>query len=383
MFKSSTRAEVFPFQAMEVMQAANKMEAQGKRVIHMEIGEPGAPVPEKVREAALQALKVPKFSYTEAMGIAPLKSGICDLYRRRYGVQVAPEQVMITTGSSAAFNLIFLSAFEVGDKVALTSPGYPAYRNILKSLGLEGVELEVDESTRWSLSAAQLRKAHAEHGLKGVLLASPANPTGTMMTPEALKEICEVCEELGLWFISDEIYQGLSFAAGEETALKFSKNAIIINSFSKYYCMTGWRIGWMVLPQVLCRPVEKVAQSLYISAPHLSQIAATAALGCEEEYDTIKAGYARNRALLLEVFPRLGLGKTLPVDGAFYIYVDVSELSDDSMAFCKEMLDKAGVAATPGIDFDLQRGHKFVRFSFAGSYEDMQEACQRLEAWLG
>src|SRR5690606_16672126 len=359
---------------MDVLAAANRREAAGERVIHMEVGQPSAPAPAAVLEAARAALDHGRLGYTEARGRAELRRAIAAHYRRTYGVEVAEDRVVVTTGSSAGFNLAFLAAFDPGDRIALTAPGYPAYRNILRALGLEPVEIEVGPQTRWALTPELVAKAHAERPLKGVLVASPANPTGTMMTPEALGALAGACDDLGLWFLSDEIYHGLVFSGRQETALRHSDKAIVINSFSKYYCMTGWRIGWMVLPEALARPVERIAQSLYISAPELSQIAAEAALGAEAELDVYRDAYRVNRDFLVKRLPELGFSIASPMDGAFYAYVDVSHFTNDSMAFARRMLAETDVAATPGIDFDPRDGHHTMRFSYAGSFEEMNEA---------
>ncbi|WP_269581718.1 pyridoxal phosphate-dependent aminotransferase [Roseibium sp. Sym1] len=381
-FQPSRRSDVAPFIAMDVLAEAARLEAEGRKIIHMEVGQPSAPAPGAALEAARLALEHGRLGYTEALGIAPLRQALAVHYRSTYGVDVPVERIMATTGSSAGFNLAFLAAFDPGDRVVLTAPGYPAYRNILKALGLVPVEIEVGAETRWSLTPDLLDRAQAEGPVKGVLVASPANPTGTMMTPEALDDLVRYCEEAGIWFISDEIYHGLDYAAGQKSALETSDNVIVINSFSKYYCMTGWRIGWMVLPEQLVRPAERIAQSLYISPPELSQIAATAALGAVQELEAVKAVYAANRDLLVSGLPRVGLDRLLPVDGAFYIYADISRFSSDSLAFARQILQEAGVAATPGVDFDPVHGHDFLRFSFAGAHEDMQEALQRLSRFL-
>jgi aspartate/methionine/tyrosine aminotransferase len=381
-FQPSRRSDVAPFIAMDVLAEAARLEAEGRKIIHMEVGQPSAPAPGAALEAARQALEHGRLGYTEALGIAPLRQALSTHYRSTYGADVPVERIMATTGSSAGFNLAFLAAFDPGDRIVLTAPGYPAYRNILKALGLVPVEIEVGAETRWSLTPDLLDRAQAEGPVKGVLVASPANPTGTMMTPEALDDLVRYCEEAGIWFISDEIYHGLDYAAGQISALETSDNVIVINSFSKYYCMTGWRIGWMVLPEQLVRPAERIAQSLYISPPELSQIAATAALGAVQELEAVKAVYAANRDLLVSGLPRVGLDRLLPVDGAFYIYADISRFSSDSLAFARQILQEAGVAATPGVDFDPVHGHDFLRFSFAGAHEDMQEALQRLSRFL-
>jgi aspartate/methionine/tyrosine aminotransferase len=382
LFQPSRRSDVAPFIAMDVLAEAARLEAEGRKIIHMEVGQPSAPAPKAALDMARKALDHGRLGYTEALGIRPLRAALAAHYRTTYGVDVPVERIMATTGSSAGFNLAFLAAFDPGDRIVLTAPGYPAYRNILKALGLVAVEIEVGEETRWSLTPAHLEEAQKEGPVKGVLVASPANPTGTMMTADALEDLIRYCEEAGIWFISDEIYHGLCYDGEEKTALETSQNVIIVNSFSKYYCMTGWRIGWLVLPEQLVRPTERIAQSLYISPPELSQIAAGAALNSVQELEAVKAGYAANRALLLDGLPKIGLDKLLPVDGAFYIYADISRFSSDSLDFARRMLHEAGVAATPGVDFDPVHGHEFLRFSFAGAHDDMKLALEKLRGFL-
>ncbi len=383
----SMRGDVEPFHAMDVLAMANKLAAQGRDVVYLCVGQPGAPAPKSALIAARNALKTGKLGYTDAGGISQFRNRVTEHYRANYAIEVSANRVFATTGSSAGFNLAFLAAFDAGDRIAIATPGYPAYRNIMRTLGLEPVEIETDESTRWSLTADHIKQAHSIKPLKGVLIASPANPTGTMMSVEALREMVEVCEEFGLWLISDEIYHGLTYgpATGveEDTALRFSDQVIIINSFSKYYCMTGWRIGWMILPEQLVRPVERIAQSLYISPPELSQIAATAAFDGHQELQQVKAGYKANRALMLDALPQLGFNDILPIDGAFYAYVSVEQFSDDSMTFARQILQETGVAVTPGLDFDPVRGPKFIRFSFAGTHDDIKTAIERLGNWQG
>lgn len=381
-FEPSRRSDVAPFIAMDVLSEAAQLEAQGRRIVHMEVGQPSAPAPKAALNAARQALEHGRLGYTEALGIQPLRMALAAHYKKTYGVEVPVERVMVTTGSSAGFNLAFLAAFDPGDRIVLTAPGYPAYRNILKALDLVPVEVEVSEETRWSLTPSHLEDVQKDGPIKGVLVASPANPTGTMMAPEALEEMIRYCDDQGIWFISDEIYHGLDYAGEQKTALETSQNAIIINSFSKYYCMTGWRIGWMVLPEQLVRPTERIAQSLYISPPELSQIAATAALDSVQELEAVKAGYAANRSLLLDGLPKIGLDQLLPVDGAFYIYADISRFSSDSLSFARQVLHEAGVAVTPGVDFDPVHGNEYLRFSFAGAHQDMKEALERLGPFL-
>jgi aspartate/methionine/tyrosine aminotransferase len=368
---------------MDVLSAAQRLERAGTNVVHMEVGEPGAPTPRRVREAAAAALAAGRIGYTEAMGLPALRARIARHYRVAYGVEVEPERVCVTTGSSAGFILSFLALFDAGARVAIAAPGYPAYRNILDALGVETVTLETRAADRHVVTAAMIEAAHAERPLDGVLLMSPANPSGTMMTPAALRAVCEACDRLGVAFISDEIYHGLTYEAPAETALRFSPRAVVVNSFSKYYCMTGWRVGWLVVPEEMARPVERLQQSLAISVPYLSHVAAEAAFDATDELEAIKAGYARNRAILAEALPRLGLGDAHPMDGAFYAYVDVGRFTNDSADFCARLLQEAGVAATPGLDFDRARGHRTLRLSFAGSEQDVAEGVKRLERWLG
>jgi aspartate/methionine/tyrosine aminotransferase len=367
---------------MEVMRAAIDREHAGMSVIHMEVGQPGAPAPSPVLEAARVALADGRLGYTEALGVRKLRARIALHYGEAYGIEVPADRIAVTTGSSAAFNLAFLAAFDVGDRVALAAPGYPAYRNILAALGLEVVDIETGPDTRHVLTPEMLAVAHTRAPLAGVLIASPANPSGTMMRPEALRALVAAADELGIRFISDEIYHGLVYDGVAETALKTSPSVIVVNSFSKYYCMTGWRIGWMVLPEDLVRPVERIAQNLYISPPDISQRAAIAAFEARPELEAVKAGYAANRRLLLAHLPKIGFDDHLPVDGAFYVYASVRRFSNDSVEFTRRMLAEAGVAATPGPDFDRARGHSTMRFSFAGTEADMAEAMDRLEGWL-
>jgi aspartate/methionine/tyrosine aminotransferase len=379
----AARSDVSPFIVMDVMSEAAAIERGGGSVVHMEVGQPGHPAPQAALAAARAAIAAGRVPYTEALGLWSLRERIARHYRDAYGVTVAPERVVVTTGSSGGFTLAFLSMFAPGDRVAIAEPGYPAYRNILKALSLEGVEIPTGADTRFALAPAQIRRAHAERPLAGVLAMSPANPTGVVMAPEALQGLCDVCRELGLWFISDEIYHGLTYGeAKAETALAFGDEAVIINSFSKYFCMTGWRVGWMVVPERLVRPIERLQQNFSISVPYLSQVAAEAAFEGQAEMEAVRAGYERNRAILMEGLPRIGLGRFLPVDGAFYVFVDVSALTNDSMDFCRRALREAGVAITPGLDFDTREGRRFVRLSFAGTEGDMRGAVDRLGRWL-
>ncbi len=376
--KPSRRGLVPPFIAMEVLRAANAREAAGERVIHLEVGQPGTPAPEAVRAAARRALADDKIGYTDAEGIAPLRAAIAAHYRESYGVAVDPGEIFVTTGSSAAFQLAFLAAFEPGDRVALAAPGYPAYRNILAALGLEAVLIEAGENAHYQPNPELL----ADYpDLAGLIVASPANPTGTMIAPAELARLADYCRGRGIRLVSDEIYHGITYESPAATARAFGPRddhgTIVINSFSKYYSMTGWRLGWMLAPPDLQRSIECLAQNFYISPPALSQLAAVAAFGCRTELDAHVARYRANRDLLIAALRQAGLSRFAPAEGAFYLYVDVSALTRDSEAFCRKMLAEIGVATTPGLDFDPIHGGDWVRLSFAGSSDDIAEAASR------
>src|SRR5690606_1875734 len=330
--------------------------------------------------AAAAALAEGRIGYTDSLGLPALRRAIARHYGEHYDVAVDPARIAVTTGSSAGFNLAFLAMFDPGDRVAITVPGYPAYRNILAALGLDVVEIELEG--QGYLTAELLEAAHRERPLKGVLFASPANPTGAIIPDAELALLVEAARAMGIAVISDEIYHRLAYAGRDTTALSLGDDVTVINSFSKYYCMTGWRIGWMVLPEALVRPVERIAQSLYISAPELSQIAAIEAFHASEELERVKARYASNRDLLTHRLPELGFALAAPMDGAFYAFCDVSQWTKDSMEFARRMLNEAHVAATPGRDVDPQHGHRYMRFSYAGSHRDMEEALARIERWL-
>jgi aspartate/methionine/tyrosine aminotransferase len=379
---ASGRSDVPPFMVMDVMAAAARIEAAGGHVIHMEVGQPAASAPKTAILAAHSALDGARIDYTSALGTPGLRDRIARHYRESYGFALDPERVVVTTGSSGAFILAFLALFEPGDRVAVTVPGYPPYRHILTALGCEPVLIETSSKTRHALTGEALLAAHRKTPLKGVLVASPANPTGTMMSREALSGLISAAESAGIRFISDEIYHGLDYAFPAVTAAELSSNAIVINSFSKYFCMTGWRVGWMVVPEPLVRPIERLQQNLAISVPTLSQIAAEAAFDGRDEMEEIKRGYLENRRILIEGLPRAGLSKFLPADGAFYLYADVSDFTSDSFKFAGEMLEKAHVAATPGVDFDPVHGRQFIRFSYARSVQEMNEAVERIARWL-
>ncbi len=379
---SSVRARVKPFLAMDVLNAAVARENAGAPVIHLEIGEPAAPPPRLVREAAIKALGGTRISYTQALGRPSLRERIARYYRDRHALTVAAERVVVTTGSSGGFVLAFLALFDVGARVLIANPGYPAYRNIMQALGVEAVGAATSAATGHIVTAGMIEAAHRVQSLDGVLLMSPANPTGVMTPAPELAAICRTCDRLGIAFISDEIYHGLTYGAPEASALATTERAVVINSFSKYYCMTGWRVGWMVVPESLVRPIERLQQNLSISVPTLSQIAAEAAFDCVDELEAVKAGYAANRAVLMDELPRIGFGRIQPMDGAFYAYVDVGEFTNDSVAFCGKMLAEAGVATTPGLDFDPDNGRRALRISYAGSADDIRGAVAALKGWL-
>jgi aspartate/methionine/tyrosine aminotransferase len=368
---------------MDVMAAAARIEAAGGHVIHMEVGQPAAPAPQVAVAAAQAALATGRIEYTAALGTPSLRARIARHYRDVYGCDVDPQRIVVTTGSSGAFILSFLALFEPGDRVAVTVPGYPPYRHILTALGCEPVLIETHADKRHALTAEDLLAAHRDKPLKGVLVASPANPTGTMMSREALTSLIQAADSEGIRFISDEIYHGLDYAFPAVTAAELSPNALVINSFSKYFCMTGWRVGWMVVPEPLVRSMERLQQNLSISVPTLSQIAAEAAFDGHAAMEDIKHGYQENRRILVDGLPKAGITDFLPADGAFYLYADVSKFTTDSFDFAKQMLEQAHVAATPGSDFDPIHGKSYIRFSYASSTADMHEAVARIGKWLG
>jgi len=382
LLKPSKRSDVPPFIVMDVMAAAAALEAQGARILHMEVGQPAAPAPATARRAAQAALGTGRIGYTETLGIPTLRARIARHYGDTYGLALEPSRVVVTTGSSGGFVLAFLALFEPGDRVALANPGYPPYRHILSALGCEPVLIETGAETRWALSAKALIAEHRNKPLAGLVVASPANPTGTMMDAGTLAQLIATAEGEGIRVISDEIYHGLDYAFAAETAAKLSERAVVINSFSKYFCMTGWRVGWMVVPEPLVRAVERLQGNLAISVPTLAQVAAEAAFDGRDEMETVKHGYEENRRVLTSGLPKAGLDKFLPVDGAFYLYADISKFSDNSLDFAKRMLNEAHVAATPGIDFDPVNGHNFLRFCYAGAAADMREAVKRIGTWL-
>src|ERR1700712_2333221 len=363
---------------MRVLSAAARRAETGAIVFDLTAGQPSTPAPAPVLAAARRALDQQVLGYTESQGIAPLRSAIAGHYRYRYGLDVDPSQVYVTTAASGGFLLAFLSAFDAGDRVGLARPGYPAYRNILQALGCQVVDLPCGPDTRYQPTVAMI----AELGLRGLVIASPANPTGTGMKPAELAEMATFCAGHGIRLISDEIYHGITYGVEPACAWSTDRSGFVVNSFSKYFSMTGWRIGWLLVPDDLADSVDALAGNMAICPPALAQFAAVSAFDAYDECAGHVARYAVNRRLLLDGLPRMGIDKLAPADGAFYVYADISHLTDDSLAFCARLLDEAGVATAPGIDFDPVDGHRFIRFSFAVSTPLVEEALARLEPWF-
>lgn len=371
------RGDVDPFIVMDVMERARAAEASGRRIIHMEVGQPGTAAP-KGATAALKAALDQPLGYTVALGLPELRAGIAALYQRWYGVTLDPSRVIVTTGSSGAFLLAFTALFEAGDRVALGEPGYPSYRQILSALSLTPVGVPASLENRLQPVAEDLEGLD----VAGLIVASPGNPSGTMLDHAALSKLVHWAESRDVAFVSDEIYHGLDYGQRAVSALEITDKAWVINSFSKYFSMTGWRIGWMVVPEDQVRRVERLAQNMFICPPHASQVAALAALDCIDEMEENRKVYAENRRLMLEGLPKAGFNNFAPPDGAFYIYADVSDLTEDSLALSQEILDGAGVAVTPGADFDPIRGRQWLRFSYARSTPDIAEGLEKLAAFM-
>ncbi|MWD27410.1 aminotransferase class I/II-fold pyridoxal phosphate-dependent enzyme [Aquicoccus sp. SCR17] len=374
----SRRGAVDPFIVMDVMEAAASAEAAGRSIIHMEVGQPGTPAPAGARSALARAMEEQPLGYTVALGLPALRQRIARLYGEWYGIDLDPRRVVVTPGSSGAFILSFTALFDAGARVGIGAPGYPSYRQILRALDLAPVDIPTTLANRYQPVAQDV----ADHRLDGLLVASPANPSGTMLGRSDLAALIEATEAAGAAFISDEIYHGIEYEAKAVSALEVSDDVYVINSFSKYFSMTGWRIGWMVVPEAHLRQVERLAQNLFICPPHAAQVAALAALDCGEELEANLAVYAENRRLMLEGLPEAGFTRIAPPDGAFYVYADVSDITDDSLAFAREILDEAGVAVTPGLDFDPARGAGTLRFSYARSTADIAEGLRRLKAFM-
>jgi aspartate/methionine/tyrosine aminotransferase len=368
---------------MDVLAAANRREAEGRPVYHLELGQPSARPPEQVNQAAVAAMAAGNTGYTEGLGLPALRQRIARHYGERFGLDIAPERVVATTGSSGGFLLAFLACFDAGDRVALPRPGYPAYRNILKALDLVPVDVPLGPDTHFHITPERLEEAwQRSGGFKGLLIASPNNPTGTVLAADDLARIAGFCRDKGVQLISDEIYHGITYAGPAATALAVDDDALVINSFSKYYCMTGWRVGWMVIPEAMVRTAECLSQNVFVCAPSPAQRAAVAALDCTAELDRQVAHYAESRRRLLAALQAGGITRIAPADGAFYLYTDIADLSRDSMAFCARLLEDTGIALTPGVDFDPVDGGHHVRLSYAGDTAMIAEAATVLEAWL-
>ncbi|PIE14400.1 MAG: 1-aminocyclopropane-1-carboxylate deaminase [Rhodobacterales bacterium] len=376
--RNSSRGEVDPFIVMDVMDAARRAEEAGRHIIHMEVGQPSTPAPAGARAALARSMDSDPMGYSVALGLPALRRRIARLYGEWYNVDLNPERVVITPGSSGAFILAFTALFDAGDRVGIGEPGYPSYRQILRALDVEPVGIATTEAARLQPVPGDLEGLD----LQGLMVASPANPSGTMLDRAALGGLIEAAHEREIAFISDEIYHGIEYEAKAVTALELTDEAYVINSFSKYFSMTGWRVGWMVVPEDHVRIVERLAQNMFICAPHAGQITALAAMECNDELQANLEVYTANRKLMLEGLPKAGFDRIAPPDGAFYVYADVSHLTDDSRAFAAEILEKAGVAVTPGLDFDPVRGGGTLRFSYARSTEDIREGLARLAAYM-
>ncbi len=376
--KKSKRSNVDPFIVMDVMESARKAEANGKHVIHMEVGQPGTPAPKRAKQFISDEISNNDLGYTVTLGLPELRNRISKLYGDWYNIDLNPDRIIITTGSSGAFILSFAALFDVGDRVGIAAPGYPSYRQILKSQDL----IPIDIFTELQNKFQPIPKDIKENNLNGLLVASPANPTGSMLDKKKLEELINTAHENKVSFISDEIYHGIQYENNPTSALEISNECYVINSFSKYFSMTGWRVGWMIVPEDHVRQVERLSQNLFICPPHVSQLTALSAMDAKEELNTNVEVYKKNRSILLEELPKVGLNKFSPPDGAFYIYIDISEYSKDSLNFCKEVLDKAGVAITPGLDFDQKRGNSTIRFSYARSTEDIIEGANRIKKFM-
>jgi aspartate/methionine/tyrosine aminotransferase len=384
-FRAAQRADVPPFHVMDLLAAAQARQASHGDLVNFVAGQPSSGAPRVVRDEAIRLLEADLLGYSVATGIPELRNAIAEHHRKSSGIEVSSEDIVVTTGSSGGFLLAFLAAFSPGDRVVMARPGYPCYRNVLTALGCEVVEIDCGPETRFQPTVDLV--AAVPGPIAGLVIASPANPTGTMIPADELAALAGWCEDNGVRLISDEIYHGITYGSGGDTssAWQTSRTGVIFGSFSKYFSMTGWRLGWMVVPEDLRRPVDVLTGNFTICPPVLSQYAALAAFtpAAYAELDGHVARYAGNRAILLDGLPRLGIDKLAPADGAFYVYADIGHLTDDSYAWCQRVLAETGVAMAPGIDFDTRRGNEFVRLSFAGAAEEIQLGLDRLDGWLG
>ena len=375
--RQSSRGEVDPFIVMDVMEAARQAEAAGRHIIHMEVGQPGTGAPQAAKSALITDMADP-LGYTVGLGLPELRARIARHYADWYGVDLDPARVVITSGASGAFLLAFSSLFDNDNRVGLGTPCYPSYRQILKAVGLTPIDIPTSLDQRFQPVPADV----AAHSLDGLIVASPANPTGTMLDKGALAALALACSDSGAALISDEIYHGIDYDVTPVSALQVTDDVYVVNSFSKYFSMTGWRVGWMIVPEDHVRRVERLAQNMFICAPHAAQRLALHAMDCTDELEQNKAVYAANRALMIEGLKAAGLNRFAPPDGAFYVYVDVSDYTDDALAFAAEILESAGVAVTPGLDFDAARGHHWLRFSYARATADIVEGLDRLNRFM-
>jgi aspartate/methionine/tyrosine aminotransferase len=374
--------QIEPFRVMQLLERAKELEAQGRHIIHMEVGEPDFTTPVPILAAARTRLETGENFYTPSTGLPELQRALAEWYQREYGVSVAPERILITPGTSGAFSLIYAALIEAGESVLLPDPGYPCQRNFIRLAGGTPINIPVGPESRYHLSA-DLVKDNWQAGTRAAVVINPSNPTGTLIAPDELKAIAKVCHEKGGYLISDEIYHGLTYGAEAPTALEFDDNAIVVNGFSKRWAMTGWRIGWMVVPEALIDPCRRVMQNIFISAPTLSQHAAIAALSAEAEVEAMRVAYDERRQYMLAELAKLGFEIVVEPKGAFYIYANVSHLTDDSKAFCWRLLEEAGVAVTPGEDFGAFRAAQHVRFSYATSLENLREGIARIATFMG
>lgn len=375
--RMAERGDVDPFLAMDVFEAASQAKAAGRDIVHMEVGQPSHGAPKAAREKLARDLAASPLGYTVALGLPELRARIARAYGDWYNIDLDPARVIVTSGASGAFTLAFTALFEEGAKVGLGMPCYPSYRQILRALGQTPVALPTTLENRFQPTPDQVA------GLDGLIIASPGNPTGSMLTPEALGALYGACRDAGTALISDEIYHRLTYGQPEQSALAFGDDVFVINSFSKFFALTGWRIGWLVVPEAQVRRVERLAQNLFICPAHASQKMALYAMDEEAEMLEVRQDYARARNMLLEALPTMGLSRIAPPDGAFYVYADVSHLTDDSTIFAHRILDEVGVSVTPGLDFDPVGGHGWLRFSYAAGSERVAEGISRLSRFFG
>lgn len=379
--KRSGRSDIPVFRVLDILRAVNERCAAGEDIIHLEAGQPSFGAPQAALDQALEIVKNnPCMGYTEALGLPALREKIAAWYKTRYDLDIEAARIAVTLGASGGFLLAFLSAFDAGDKVALACPGYPAYRNILMALDIEPVEIATTLETGYQPTAAHLQNLGTD--IDGLIIASPSNPAGTIIPPEELKRLADYCNENGIRMIADEIYHGVTYGAETQSLLKYTDNAVIVNSFSKYFAMTGWRLGWLVMPEDLAPRIKALAESMFIAPATLSQYVALETMNHSETLDGYVESYRENLEILERELPAMGLDKYVPSKGAFYLYIDIGDFTNDAEAFCRRMLDEAGVACTPGVDFDPQRGHQTMRLSFVGDKKCIEIACERMKAWL-